>query len=74
VRLVGSGDNDEANPRHREQFIQAPHDLNVRIFLGCLRAATLHDGGEMQARHSANHRRVKRAAGETESYEADFNH
>jgi hypothetical protein len=28
----------------------------------------------MQTRHSANHRRVKRAPGETESYEADFNH
>jgi len=69
VRVVRCGDDDEANICNREQFAQAPPDSNVGIFLGCLRAATLHDSGEMQTRHSADHRRMERAAGETESYD-----
>ncbi len=74
VRVVRRGDDHKANLRNREQFVQVPDDSNVRIFLRRLCAATLHDGGEMQTRHSANHRRVERTAGETETYEADFNH
>ena len=74
VRLVRSGNHDEANLRYRQQFVQAPHDSNVGILLRCFGPAALQNRVEMQTRHGANHRRVKRAASETESYEADFNH
>src|SRR5260370_7980125 len=73
VRLVGSGNHDQANFRHREQFVHAPHDANIGIFLGCLGTAALHNDGKVQSCHSTNHRVVKSSASETESDKPDFN-
>src|SRR6267142_861994 len=74
MRVVGSSDNDEPNFFHRQQFVQIAHDSNVRIFFPRLVAGSLQDGSKVQARHGANHGRVKRATGEPKSYESYFNH
>ena len=74
MRLIGSGNYGDANLRHREQFVQAPQDSDIRIFFRRFIAAALHDRGKMQTWHRANHRGMKRAARETEPYEADLNH
>src|SRR5260370_5134489 len=72
--VVGRGDDDQMNFLDGEEIIQISNDSNVGIFLGCLAAGPLQNSGKMQTRHGANHRGVKRAPGETESDEANFNH
>ena len=74
VRVIRCGDDHQANLRNRQQLVQAPDNPNIRIFPGGLGAPALQDGRQVQTGHGANHRRVERAASESESYEADFNH
>src|SRR6267378_778007 len=74
VGFVRRSNDDESDFFHRQQFVQAAHDSNVRIFLRCLVAGPLQDGSKMQARHGANYRGVKRAASEPKSNESYFNH
>src|SRR5260370_6593584 len=72
--VVGRRHSDQMNLFDGEEIIQISNDSNVGILLGCLAAGPLQNSGKMQTRHGANHRGVKRAPGETESDEANFNH
>ena len=72
--VVWRGDDNQMDFLDGEKIIQISNDSNVGIFPGCFAAAPLQNSGKMQIRHGANHRRVKRTPGETESNEANFNH
>src|SRR6266478_2162520 len=43
--LVWSGNNNKTNFRNREQFVNTPHDPNIRIFFRGFATAALQDGG-----------------------------
>src|SRR5712664_4146118 len=74
VGFVRRSDDHESDFFHRQQFVQAAHDSNIRIFFRCLVAGSLQDGGKMQSRHGANYRCMKRSASEPEPDKTDFNH
>jgi hypothetical protein len=74
MRVVGSGDDDEADFFLREKLVERADDFYVGIFFGGFVAGALEDGGEMQAGDGANDRGVEGAASEAETDEADFDH
>jgi hypothetical protein len=74
MRIVWRGDDDEANFIDGEKFIERADAADIGILLGGFVAAALQNRGEPQSGHSANHLRVKSAASQPESDEANIDH
>jgi len=71
VRVVGSGDDDEADIREGEEFFEGANDACVGVGLGGFGAGALQNGGEAQAGNGADYRSVEGSTGEAEADQAD---
>src|SRR5580700_3519175 len=72
--IVWRGDDDQPDFWIGEQFVQSADDRHIGILRGGLVAAALENCGQAQSGNSADHRRVKRAAGKSKSDETNADH
>lgn len=74
MRIVRSGNSDEANLANRKKLIERANDAHAGIFLGSLVTAALQDGGEVKTGYGADYGRMERASAKAKADESDINH
>ena len=74
VRLVGSGDGDEAEGIDGEKFVEGADDAGIGIELRGGVAGALKNCGEAQAGNGVDHRCVETAAAQAKTDEAHIDH
>src|SRR5580704_6341483 len=74
VRIVWRGNDHKANFFNGEEFIERADDADIGILRGSLVAAALQNRSQPQSGDSANHRRMKGAAGKSKSDETNVDH
>ena len=72
MRGIRGGDYDETDALDGEHLVEAADDPDVRVAALRLISTTFEDGRKHQAGEGTNHGRVKNAAGESESDEANL--
>jgi len=71
VRFVWGGDDNEADFREGEEFVQGANDACAGIGVGGVRAGALQNGGEAQSGNGADYRSVESASCEAEADQAN---